>query len=170
MDLTLFRLIQRLSGRINVADQFMIFISNKIRYVYIFIILLFLLNKHFKKRITIETGGSVLLSFLLHMLIKLFYYKPRPFKKRRVGILIPSKMDSSFPSKHTILAFAASVSILMFNRTLGIFMLGLSAVTGFSRVWVGHHYPSDIIGSAILGALSSIIMRVISFGKFKDEN
>jgi undecaprenyl-diphosphatase len=170
MDLTLFKLINRLAGHSKVADLLMIFISNRIRYAYILITLLFLLKKHFKKRIAIETGGSVLLSFLLHMLIKLFYYKPRPFKKRRVGILIPSKIDSTFPSKHTILAFAASVSVLLFNRTLGAFMLGLSALTGFSRVWVGHHYPSDIIGSAFLGALSSIVMRAISFSKFKYEN
>ncbi|ADE68636.1 hypothetical protein BMQ_1604 [Priestia megaterium QM B1551] len=76
-------------------------------------------------------------------MIKCFYFKPRPFMERRVGILIPSKMDSSFLSKHTLLAFAVSTSIFLHKRILGSVMLGLSLLTGFSRIWLGHHYPSD---------------------------
>ncbi|MEH7884357.1 phosphatase PAP2 family protein [Bacillus sp. JJ1609] len=162
MDLRLFQLINQLSGRNWVVDKLMILISNRIRYVYISFLVVFLIKNRFKKRLTVETGGSIFYTLFIHSLFKLFFYKPRPFKKRRVGILIPSKMDSTFPSKHTLLAFAASTTIFMYHRTLGIFMLFMSGLTGFSRIWVGHHYPSDIIGSAILGSLSSIVTHIFS--------
>jgi undecaprenyl-diphosphatase len=169
MDLNLFQLINRLSGRLRPVDLLMIFVSNRIRYVYILITALLLFKNRRNKRIALETGSSIFISFVIQFFIKIFYYKPRPFKKRRVGILIPSKMDSSFPSKHTVLAFAASTSLLMFHRRLGIMMTWLSALTGFSRIWVGHHYPSDIVGSALIGSLASVVTRLISYGKFGNK-
>jgi undecaprenyl-diphosphatase len=169
MDLRLFQQINKLSGRISPVDHSMIFISNRFRYVFLFIIVMLLFKNRKNKRIALETGSSVLLSLIVQFFIKFFYDKPRPFKKRRVGILIPSKMDSSFPSKHTILAFAASTSILMFHRKLGAIMMWMSALTGFSRIWVGHHYPSDIIGSAILGSLTSLVTRIVSLSKFGNK-
>lgn len=79
--------------------------------------------------------------------------------KRRVGILIPSKRDSSFPSKHTLLVFAISTSIFLYERVLGSIMMVLSALTGFSRIWIGHHFLSDIIGSAFIGIMTSSILE-----------
>ncbi|MBT2680110.1 undecaprenyl-diphosphatase [Bacillus sp. ISL-35] len=169
MDLKLFRLINRLSGRFTPVDQLMILISNRVRYVYLFIILVMLFKNRFNKKIAIETGLSVTISLAAQFFIHLFYFKPRPFIKRRVGILIPSKMDSSFPSKHTMLAFTASTTVLMFHRTLGTIMMWMSALTGFSRIWVGHHYPSDIVGSAFLGTMISVVTRIFSFGKFGNK-
>ncbi|WP_348633506.1 undecaprenyl-diphosphatase [Mesobacillus selenatarsenatis] len=166
MDLKLFQLINRLSGRVSPVDQVMILISNRVRYAYLLILILMLFKNRLNKQIALETGMSVAISFILHFFIHIFYFKPRPFMKRRVGILIPSKMDSSFPSKHTMLAFAASTTVMMFHRTLGTIMMWMSTLTGFSRVWVGHHYPLDIIGSAILGSLTSVVARIISFSKF----
>ena len=84
--------------------------------------------------------------------------------ERRVGILIPSKMDSSFLSKHTLLAFAVSTSIFLHKRILGSVMLGLTLLTGFSRIWLGHHYPSDIAGSAVLGSFTSAIIHKLLKG------
>jgi undecaprenyl-diphosphatase len=98
---------------------------------------------------------------LINMLIKCFYFKPRPFMKRRVGILIPSKMNSAFLSKHTLLTTAVSTSIFLREHVLGSVMWGLSLLTGFSRIWIGHHYPSDIIRSIFIGSLTSIIVEKV---------
>ncbi|WLR57537.1 undecaprenyl-diphosphatase [Mesobacillus subterraneus] len=166
MDLRLFQQMNKLSGQISPVDHSMIFISKRLRYVYLIVIVMLLFKNRKNKRIALETGSSVLISVIVQFFIKLFYAKPRPFQKRRVGILIPSKMDSSFPSKHTILAFAASTSILLFHRKLGTIMMWMSALTGFSRIWVDHHYPSDILGSALLGSLISLVTRIVSFSKF----
>jgi len=82
--------------------------------------------------------------------------------KHRVGILIPSKMDSTFPGKHTLLVFAISTSIFLYDRVLGSIMWVLSVLTGFSLILVGHYYSPDIIGSAFIVTMTSIILDKLS--------
>lgn len=158
MDYYIFKSINQLSGRFNLINLLMIFVSKKIRYVFIFVmIFMWFRNNNFKK-VTYCAGISSAVTLVFNILIKLLYFRPRPFMKRRVGILIPSKMDSSFPSKHTLLVFAVSTSIYLHNRVLGAIMWLLSVLTGFSRIWVGHHYPSDIIGSAFIATITSVMI------------
>lgn len=159
MDDKLFRAINHFSGRYLLLDKLMILFSNKIRYVFVFV-LIFMWFRN--RKTTLNVVVSMLLTLFTSMLIKLFYFRPRPFVKHRVGILIPSKLDSSFPSKHTLLVFAVSTSIFLRNRIVGAVMAVLSLFTGFSRIWLGHHYPADIIASAFIGSFTSIIVDKIS--------
>ncbi|WP_379969586.1 undecaprenyl-diphosphatase [Ectobacillus sp. sgz5001026] len=161
MNYKIFKSINRLSGHYSPIDLLMIFISNKLRYVFLFVLIFMWFRNDFSKRISFLAVISAGVALFLNTLIKLFYFTPRPFVKRRVGILIPSKTDSSFPSKHTILAFAVSTSILLYKRTLGLIMWTLSMLTGFSRIWIGHHYPFDILGSAFIGTMTSILVNKI---------
>ncbi|MED1469444.1 undecaprenyl-diphosphatase [Bacillus salipaludis] len=162
MDVKLFRAINFLSGRSLMLDKMMIFISNRIRFVYILILIIMFFKRQEYRKMAMDAAISILISLIINIFIKLFYFKPRPFLKRSVGILIPSKMDSSFPSKHTLLVFAVSTTIFFYHRFLGVIMGGMSFLTGLSRIWVGHHYPSDIIGSAFLGSLISFFVHKLS--------
>ncbi|MBE2978828.1 undecaprenyl-diphosphatase [Priestia megaterium] len=159
MDTKVFRTINQLSGRYSVLDMPMILISKKIRYVFILVLIFMWFRNYSQRKVTLYAVISAVFTLFIHTLMKYFYFKPRPFMKHRVGILIPSKMDSSFLSKHTLLTFAVSTSIFLHERILGSVMWGLSLLTGFSRIWVGHHYPSDIIRSAFIGSLTSIIIN-----------
>lgn len=165
MDHKIFKAITLLSGRCSPIDLLMIFLSKKVRYVFIFVLIFMWFRNDYYKKVSCNAVMSSGITLFFHTLIKLFYFKPRPFVKQRVGILIPSKMDSSFPSKHTLLAFAVSTSIFLYDRALGSIMWILSVLTGISRIWVGHHYPSDIIGSAFIATMTSIILDKTS-GKF----
>lgn len=156
MDAKLFRAINSFSGRYWFIDRLMIHISNKLRFVFLFILVIMLFRK---RNEAFEAVVSIVISLFMQFIIKLFYFKPRPFLKRKVGILTPSKFDSSFPSKHTILAFAISTTVLFYQRTLGSIMMGFSFLLGLSRIWIGHHYPSDIAGSAVLGSFTSSIIH-----------
>lgn len=78
-------------------------------------------------------------------------------------LLIPSKNNSSFPSKHTAVAFALATSVLLRERLFGSIMWFLAILTGLSRIWLGHHYPFDIIGSAFIGILTSIVIDNTSY-------
>jgi undecaprenyl-diphosphatase len=163
------------TDRFSPIDLLMILISNKIRYVFIFVLIFMWFRNNSHKKVAVHAVRSAAVTLFMNMLIKLFYDRPRPFVKRRVGILIPSKMDSSFPSKHTLLTFAVSTSIFLHKRVLGSIMWGLSVLTGFSRIWVGHHYLSDIIGSALIGTLTSIILDKTAriyhyFDRLKQQN
>ena len=158
----MFCTIHLLSGRFLPLDRLMILVSTKIRYVFLFVLIVMCFKKQIYKKISFEAGVSVIIALITHVLIKLFFFKPRPFAKRRVGILIPSKTDSSFPSKHTLLVFAIATTIIFYKRFLGSIMFVLSFLTGLSRIWVGHHYPSDIVGSAFLGSLISMIVHKLS--------
>jgi undecaprenyl-diphosphatase len=158
MDERIFLAINSLSNRNPAVDRLMILVSNRIRYFYILILLFFWFKN---RKVTLHSMISLLIALAFSGIIKLFYFRPRPFVHHRVGIMIPSKRNSSFPSKHTLLSFAASTSVLLFHRGLGKFMTFLSCLTGFSRVWVGHHYPFDIVWSAVLGSASSLITHFL---------
>lgn len=154
-----FRGLQGYAGRSSFLDMLMILISKRVRYVYLFVMVFLWLNKKSDKKMNTDAFLSIFAALVTNRLIKIIYFRPRPFVKKRVGILIPSKVDSSFPSKHTLLVFAFSSTIYFYERVLGTFLLGLSLLTGVSRVWVGSHYPSDIFGSGILGFLIGLILH-----------
>jgi undecaprenyl-diphosphatase len=151
MDDKVFRRINQLAGRYSVLDMLMILISKKARYVFMFVLIFMWFRNDAQKKMTLNAVISAAFTLFIH-----------PFMKRRVGILIPSKMDSSFLSKHTLLTFAVSTSIFLHERVIGSVMWGLALLTGFSRIWVGHHYPSDIIRSAFIGSLTSIIIDKVT--------
>lgn len=154
-----FRRLRGYGRQSSFLDNLMILISRKIRYVYFFVMVFLWLNKKCHKKMTNDALLSILAALVTNRIIKLFYFRPRPFVNRRIGILIPSKTDSSFPSKHTLLVFALSSSIYFYKRILGSFLLGLSLLTGVSRVWVGSHYPSDIFGSGMIGFFIGLMLH-----------
>jgi undecaprenyl-diphosphatase len=162
----LFKLINQYSGRFSILDFFMIFVSNKTRYIFVFVLIFMWFKNGFYRKASYQAGISAGITLLIHTLIKLFYFKPRPFVKRRVGILIPSKRDSTFPSKHALLVFAISTSIYFYNRVIGSVLWVLALLTGLSRIWLGHHYPFDIIGSAVIATMTSMILDKTTKGNF----
>ncbi|TWI59228.1 undecaprenyl-diphosphatase [Halalkalibacter nanhaiisediminis] len=159
MDYKMFSAFNRLAGRYSLLDMLMILISNKVHYMFIFVLISMLFGNRSHKKVAYSSISSAIVTLFISFVIKLFSFKYRPFVKHRVGILLPSKTDSSFPSKHTLLVFAIATSIFLRERVLGSILLAISTLTGFSRIWVGHHYPSDIIGSAFISSMTGIIMN-----------
>ncbi|MBM7587860.1 undecaprenyl-diphosphatase [Bacillus pakistanensis] len=161
MNEKLFWAINRYSGSSPFLDKLMILISNRIRYVFLFVLIYLWVRDSSLRKLSKKAVLSIIGSFILNGILKRCFYKTRTYEKRKVGILIPSKKDSSFPSKHTLLTFAMSTSIFLYARVLGTILLGLSALTGFSRIWVGHHDPSDITKSAFIGSMFSVLFDKI---------
>jgi len=65
----------------------------------------------------------------------------------------------SFPSGHAIFFFALSTVIYSFNKKLGIFFLAFSTLMSIARIFVGVHWPSDILAGAILGTIIGVIIK-----------
>jgi undecaprenyl-diphosphatase len=65
---------------------------------------------------------------------------------------------NSFPSGHTQTAFGTAVALICINRKHVIYLLLIASLIGLSRIYVGVHFPLDVICGAIVGALSSLFV------------
>jgi undecaprenyl-diphosphatase len=80
--------------------------------------------------------------------------RPRPpLRYVEPKALVPVPRDASFPSGHAATSFAAATVLSFALPRLGPFFFLLAAAIAFSRVYVGVHYPLDVIGGAALGLL-----------------
>lgn len=68
-----------------------------------------------------------------------------------VHLLVDKTTDFSFPSDHATAAGAVAVGLLLTNRRWGIVAAALAIVMAFTRVYVGAHYPGDVIAGLALG-------------------
>ncbi len=85
--------------------------------------------------------------------LKALVDRPRPFiRYPEPKVLVPKPHDASFPSGHAATSFAAATILsFAFPKAAPAFLV-LAAAVAYSRVYVGVHYPLDIIGGAALGA------------------
>jgi membrane-associated phospholipid phosphatase len=63
--------------------------------------------------------------------------------------------DWAFPSNHTVVAFSAAVALLLVHRRIGWVALLAAVAMGASRVYVGAHYPHDVLVGAVVGAVAA---------------
>lgn len=107
-------------------------------------------------------GITALVSLLIGALITNVFLKNvvariRPYEVVDGLILIIEKQrDYSFPSGHTCASFAAAMVYLkMMPKKYGVPFVILAVLIAFSRLYVGVHYPSDVIGGLIIGIFSA---------------
>lgn len=105
---------------------------------------------------------SLWVCFLINNLwLKSWIGRPRPYTE--ITGLIPlglAPRDASFPSGHTNAAFASAVAWwnTLDIRWLRWVLLGMAAVMAFSRLYVGVHYPTDVLGGIVVGTVGSILV------------
>lgn len=103
---------------------------------------------------------NVLLAMLFNNIISQIYYRPRPFTTGLIRNLTHHGMDSSFPSDHTTFAMAISMMLLTNKETelIGVIAYLLAILAGIARVFVGVHYPTDLLGSFLVSTTTTIII------------
>jgi undecaprenyl-diphosphatase len=102
---------------------------------------------------------AVAFSMVMLYFLNTAFFRPRPFTSRSVTLLFYNNTDSAFPSNAATLSFALAFAVLFYRRGVGAVMLALAVFQGFGRVFVGIHYPLDIIGGALLGGAGAMLAR-----------
>lgn len=144
-------------------DRLMYFISGKYEWIPLYVILFALLIWKFRwKTIWIMVAVIVLitLSDQLANVFKEGVKRFRPCKDPEIGHLVHlvnnyCRSSYGFVSGHAANAFALAtfLSLLFRNKWFTVFMLFWAATVSYSRIYLGVHYPGDILCGAILGAL-----------------
>lgn len=105
---------------------------------------------------------STLTAEVLGKVAGLLYSHNQPFAELTgVYQLVEHEIDNSFPSDHSIVFFSLSMMIWLFHKRAGSIWLLFALSVAYSRVWVGVHYPMDVVVGAGIGAVSSLIVYVI---------
>lgn len=101
---------------------------------------------------------AAMLAMGMNQVISHVWYRNRPYLDQPVNRLLQGAQDASFPSDHAAGAFSIAGSL--FGRTAGSTLLMIFAIlVALSRVYVGLHYPSDILGGMATGFVSSWLIE-----------
>ncbi len=170
VDETLFLWINGLAGKLPLLDEFLKGIANDYFFIVSSCLVLLALwfgTREIHQRVENQKaiiGALVSLGIATGIvrIFNLFYFSPRPFTQLPTNLLFYQPTDPSFPSHSTAIVFAIAIAILLADRKAGIFLLFLAFLLGFSRIYVGVHYPSDVLGGAAIGAATAfLIFRLI---------
>lgn len=101
--------------------------------------------------------GALVCGIVMSHLIGLGFYRMRPFLAGLGDALMAHRPSASFPSNHA-LVFSAYASTLLLLRQfrLGAAVLIVGLFVGVARVYLGIHYPGDILGGFVLGAVAAM--------------
>ncbi|MFE5191124.1 phosphatase PAP2 family protein [Streptomyces sp. NPDC056628] len=101
----------------------------------------------------------VVVAFGVDAALKVLVRENRPCQSLRVTTLeaCPAPGDWSFPSNHAAVAAAAAVALLFVSRRLGALAAVAACAMAVSRVWVGAHYPHDVLAGVVVGALVALL-------------
>ena len=107
-----------------------------------------------------RAAAAVFICIFVFLYIKSFFSRMRPYKKHdKIPIMYPPDKHS-FPSGHTMVGFAISFSIGSYSFGSAILFYTIASLIAFSRVYVGLHYPLDVICGIVLGSVIGMLTNM----------
>ena len=109
------------------------------------------------RKVLLEATASGLAGLLINQVLGVAWQHPRPFVIGLGNTLISHAADSSFPSDHLTLLWAVAFNFLMHRspRWAGIALALLGLPVAWARIYLGVHFPLDMIGAALVAVLSA---------------
>lgn len=113
-------------------------------------------NNDLKKKALFITE-SIIISRIVSFSTKIIVNRQRPSEYDPTIIALTSTNNRSFPSGHTTAAFSTATSLAIISSKWYVIIPAYTwaSLVGYSRLYLGVHYPSDILGGAILGSGSA---------------
>lgn len=161
----LFLQINKTLGSNRTLDVFMKFCAEKLIFLFIVVIFVWLALSSDRQMFyfSFVLGSGTLAVIVLNWILGLALRKPRPVKElKKIKTLTNTHQTfKSFPSDHTAIAFTLALIVVLIGIPLwlDITFLAIATLISISRVYVGVHYPRDILGgmaTAGLMALSAV--------------
>jgi membrane-associated phospholipid phosphatase len=171
-DSTIVLFLNKFVGKSRLLDGSVELISDK--HIFggvLFVALLCLIwfkDKREQSRIRLFMGSvAAVLAGLLSRLLQLALpFHVRPLYSTDLTLTWPIGVErgilkhwNSFPSDHAALFFALATLIWISDRRLGLFAFFWAAITSSMRIYLGYHYPTDILGGAALGIFMVILFQ-----------
>ena len=164
-DVTITQAINGLAGKSTIVDFLMVWVSA----VGIPVLVLTVAGQWWRKddrqhtrHVLIAAGFSFLLGLALNQLILLFIQRMLPYDAGISHLLIARSADPSFPSDHATAIIAIAASFLLHGmRRTGAWYLTAAVLVMMSRLWVGTHYASDVLGGAFTGVIGALLIRAL---------
>ncbi|MDH6113389.1 membrane-associated phospholipid phosphatase [Kitasatospora sp. MAP12-15] len=101
----------------------------------------------------------VVVAYAVNSVLKSLVDEVRPCRQIVGSVSLetcPQPTDWSFPSNHSVIAFAAAVALWFVSRRIGRIALVAAVLMAVSRVWIGVHYPHDVVVGALVGTLVAL--------------
>jgi undecaprenyl-diphosphatase len=89
-------------------------------------------------------------------------HRDRPFVQEGFQPLIEHRASFSFPSNHSACGFALAVAVLFGAPLYGALMLAMAALMAYARLYVGVHYPLDVLAGALIGTAVAWLVHLIA--------
>ncbi len=163
MDSSLFDWINRFAERTRWAHGFMSFYANDGIVVFAVLLLFgYLLARHRRDvggvASSLWAGAAALVALGLGQIIGNIVDRARPYETlANVHVLVDKTTDFSFPSDHATVVGAVAVGLLFVDRRLGLAAMVVALLMAFTRVYVGAHYPLDVVAGIVLGGAVAVI-------------
>ena len=160
LDLAIFDGIHSLANQSKILDWLGIFLASYLPYFLVLGLILYFI----KYRANFQLFAFIALSFILSRgliveVIRFIYSRARPFMELDFIPLINHSGGQAFPSGHAATFFALAFALWLINRRWGYWYIGLASLMGLARVFVGVHWPLDIVGGVLVALLSVIVIK-----------
>lgn len=143
-------------------DFFMPFITTKTNFIEVIIfawLMIFIVGTRKDRKTLIIVVLAVLLSDLATDVLKNLIHRVRPCNALADARILAGCTESfSFPSGHATNVFAAAVYLSYFYRRYLPIFLVLASLVAYSRIYVGVHYPLDVVGGIVVGSVGAILV------------
>ncbi|MGQ9372850.1 phosphatase PAP2 family protein [Acinetobacter tandoii] len=170
LNLTLFSFINASPDASNLKINFAIFIANDLLYCMIALFAWFWLRGDYQiKKQILKAFIFTSIALFISQCISHIYYHPRPFVMDVGRTLIYHSPNGSFPSDHMLIFSSIAFSYFFSTyRKLGIFLIMLAWLVAWSRIYLGVHFPLDMLGAFVL-AFALNLFGLTLWNRYKEK-